>query len=104
MSTSKQGLSVAIVGATGMVGQVMCRVLGQRRFAIGKLKALASERSSGLTVRCDGATVEVEPLSEDSFAGVDLALFSAGADISLMYAPIAVEAGAVVIDNSSAWR
>src|SRR2546423_630302 len=104
MSTSKQGLSVAIVGATGMVGQEMCRVLGQRKFPVGKLKALASERSVGLTVQCNGDRVEVESLQEDSFEGVDLALFSAGADVSLMYAPAAVESGAIVIDNSSAWR
>jgi aspartate-semialdehyde dehydrogenase len=104
MSISNQGLSIAIVGATGMVGQEMCRVLGQRKFPIGKLKALASERSAGLTVRCNGATVEVETLDEESFDGVDLALFSAGADVSLMYAPAAVESGAIVIDNSSAWR
>jgi aspartate-semialdehyde dehydrogenase len=104
MSNSNQGLSVAIVGATGMVGQEMCRVLGQRKFPVGKLKALASERSNGLSVRCNGVAVEVETLHEDSFDGVDLALFSAGADVSLMYAPLAVESGAIVIDNSSAWR
>jgi aspartate-semialdehyde dehydrogenase len=104
MSNSDQGLSVAIVGATGMVGQEMCRVLGQRKFPVGKLKALASERSNGLSVRCNGVAVEVETLHEDSFDGVDLALFSAGADVSLMYAPLAVESGAIVIDNSSAWR
>src|SRR5207245_1766234 len=104
MSNSNQGLSVAIVGATGVVGQEMCRVLGQRKFPVGKLKALASERSNGLSVRCNGVAVQVETLHEDSFDGVDLALFSAGADVSLMYAPLAVESGAIVIDNSSAWR
>ena len=104
MSKSTVGLSVAIVGATGMVGQEMLRVLGQRRFPIRKLKALASERSAGMTVRCNGATVPVETLDDDSFEGVDLALFSAGADVSLIYAPAAVEAGALVIDNSTAWR
>jgi aspartate-semialdehyde dehydrogenase len=104
MSTSNRGLSVAVVGATGMVGQEMFRVLAQRKFPVAKLKALASERSTGLTVRCNGATVEVEALDEDSFRGVDLALFSAGADVSLIYAPLAAEAGTLVIDNSSAWR
>src|SRR5438105_5239262 len=104
MSYSNQGLSVAIVGATGMVGQEMCRVLGQRKFPVGKLKALASERSAGLTVRCNGDVVEVETLDDNSFDGVDLALFSAGADVSLIYAPAAVESGALVVDNSSAWR
>jgi aspartate-semialdehyde dehydrogenase len=104
MSMSNQGLSVAVVGATGMVGQEMLRVLAQRKFPIGKLKALASERSVGLTVRCNGEAVQVETLDDDSFAGVDLALFSAGADVSLIYAPAAVESGALVIDNSTAWR
>jgi aspartate-semialdehyde dehydrogenase len=104
MSTSNRGLSVAVVGATGVVGQEMFRVLAQRKFPVAKLKALASERSTGLTVRCNGITVEVEALDEDSFRGVDLALFSAGADVSLIYAPVAAEAGALVIDNSSAWR
>jgi aspartate-semialdehyde dehydrogenase len=104
MSTSNRGLSVAVVGATGMVGQEMFRVLAQRKFPVAKLKALASERSTGLTVRRNGTTVEVEALDEDSFRGVDLALFSAGADVSLIYAPLAAEAGALVIDNSSAWR
>jgi aspartate-semialdehyde dehydrogenase len=104
MSNSKQALSVAIVGVTGMVGQELCRVLAQRTFPVGKLKALASDRSAGLSVRCNGETVEVEALRENSFEGVDIALFSAGADVSLMYAPVAVEAGALVIDNSSAWR
>jgi aspartate-semialdehyde dehydrogenase len=95
---------VAVVGATGVVGQEMLRVLAQRRFPVGSVKALASERSAGQEVRFDGSTVSVEALAEDAFEGVDLALFTAGADVSLMYAPIAVEAGAVVVDNSSAWR
>ena len=103
MSTSRQ-LNVAVVGATGVVGQEMFRVLSQRKFPIGKLKALASERSAGMQVRCNGFTVPVEALDEHSFDGVDLALFSAGSDVSLMFAPLAVEAGALVIDNSAAWR
>jgi aspartate-semialdehyde dehydrogenase len=97
-------LNVAVVGATGVVGREMLRVLEQRKFPIRKLKALASERSLGLEARCNGHTVRVEALDEQSFEGVDVALFSAGADVSLMFAPIAVEAGALVIDNSSAWR
>ncbi len=104
MSGSRRALTVAVVGATGMVGQEMFRVLEQRAFPIARLRALASERSAGQTVRCDGHTAPVETLVEDSFAGVDLALFSAGADVSLRLAPAAVEAGALVIDNSSAWR
>ena len=103
MSTSRS-LNVAVVGATGMVGQVMLRVLAQRKFPVGRLKALASERSEGLEVGGNGHGVAVETLREDSFEGVDLALFSAGADVSLLYGPLAVEAGALVVDNSSAWR
>jgi aspartate-semialdehyde dehydrogenase len=103
MSTSRS-LNVAVVGATGMVGQEMLRVLAQRKFPVGRLKALASERSEGLEVGGNGHGVAVETLREDSFEGVDLALFSAGADVSLLYGPLAVEAGALVVDNSSAWR
>jgi aspartate-semialdehyde dehydrogenase len=103
MSTSRS-LNVAVVGATGMVGQEMLRVLAQRKFPVGRLKALASERSEGLEVGGNGHGVPVETLREDSFEGVDLALFSAGADVSLLYGPLAVEAGALVVDNSSAWR
>ena len=103
MSTSRQ-LNVAVVGATGVVGQEMFRVLAQRKFPIGKLKALASERSAGMEVRCNGFTVPVEVLGDHSFDGIDLALFSAGSDVSLIYAPLAVESGALVVDNSSAWR
>jgi aspartate-semialdehyde dehydrogenase len=97
-------LNVAVVGATGMVGQEMLRVLAQRSFPVGRLKALASERSQGLEVHGDGHKVAVETLREDSFEGVDLALFGTGADVSLIYGPLAVEAGALVVDNSSAWR
>ena len=87
-----------------MVGQEMFRVLAQRKFPIGNLKALASERSAGMEVRSNGWTIPVEALTETSFLGIDVALFSAGSDVSLMYAPLAVEAGALVIDNSAAWR
>lgn len=104
MSHPTRSLSVAVVGATGVVGQEMFRVLEQRAFPIGKLKALASKRSAGTRIKCDGHEVEVEELTEASFAGVDLALFSAGAGTSLQFAPIAAEAGALVVDNSSAWR
>ena len=97
-------LTVAVVGATGVVGREMFRVLEQRAFPCAKLKALASERSVGLELTCDGERVPVEPLDDNAFQGVDLALFSAGADVSLIHAPIAVEAGALVVDNSSAWR
>ena len=104
MSSSNRALNVAVVGATGMVGQEMFRVLAQRKFPVSRLKALASERSAGLEVRSNGDSIPVEALNEDSFKGVDLALFSAGSDVSLLYAPAAVEAGALVVDNSAAWR
>jgi len=101
--TSKR-LNVAVVGVTGIVGQEMLKVLAQRGFPAERVLALASERSKGMTVPYNGSRLTVEPLHEDSFKGVDIALFAASSDIALMYAPIAVEAGAIVIDNSSAWR
>ena len=103
MPTSKR-LNVAVVGATGMVGQEMLKVLSQRGFPTERVVALASERSKGITVAYNGSHLPVESLQEDSFKGIDIALFAASSDISLMYAPLAVEAGAIVIDNSSAWR
>lgn len=96
--------SVAVAGATGAVGEEMIKTLEGRKFPIGELKALASERSKGKKVRCNGTEVTVEVLGEDSFLGVDIALFSAGGDRSLKFAPAAAKAGAVVIDNSSAFR
>ncbi len=104
MSSPDRGLNVAVVGATGMVGQEMLRVLKQRKFPVARLKALASERSAGTDVAWNGGSVPVEVLGEGSFAGVDVALFSAGAGVSRTYAPVAAAAGALVIDNSSAWR
>ncbi|TMC08876.1 MAG: aspartate-semialdehyde dehydrogenase [Chloroflexi bacterium] len=104
MLSPDRRLHVAVVGATGMVGQEMFRVLRQRKFPVGKLKPLASERSAGTEVAWNGGTVPVEVLDERSFAGVDVALFSAGAGASRALAPAAVAAGALVIDNSSAWR
>jgi aspartate-semialdehyde dehydrogenase len=101
--TSKR-LNVAVVGVTGIVGQEMLKVLAQRGFPAERVVALASERSKGLTVAYNGSRLTVEPLHEGSFKGVDIALFAASSDIALIYAPIAVEAGAIVIDNSSAWR
>jgi len=87
-----------------MVGQETLRILAQRNFPAEKVIALASERSAGLTVAYNGSQLQVQPISEDAFNGIDLALFAASADIALMYAPIAAEKGALVIDNSSAWR
>ena len=103
MPTSKR-LNVAVVGATGMVGQELLKVLSQRSFPAERVIPVASERSKGLTVQYNGSRLDVLPLREDSFQGVDIALFAASNDIGLMYAPIAVESGAIVIDNSSAWR
>jgi aspartate-semialdehyde dehydrogenase len=95
---------VAVVGATGAVGQEMVRVLEKRNFPVADLIPLASERSRGKKVSFRGEQVAVRVLGEDSFHGVDLALFSAGGGTSRKYAPVAVQAGAVVVDNSSAFR
>ena len=96
--------TVAIVGATGAVGVEMIKVLERRRFPVGKLVLLASARSVGKTLPFNGQPVAVQELTEDSFAGVDIALFSAGGGISKQFAPAAVKAGAVVVDNSSHFR
>jgi aspartate-semialdehyde dehydrogenase len=96
--------TVAVVGATGAVGTEMIDILQERKFPVGELRPLASTRSAGGTLSFHEQDVAVQELTEQSFAGVDLALFSAGADLSRKFAPIAVQAGAVVIDNSSAWR
>ena len=95
---------VAILGATGLVGQTMAAVLVERGFPIEELRLLASARSDGDTVSWRDRTLVVTEASDRSFDGIDVALFSAGADISHHFAPIAAAAGAVVIDNSSAWR
>jgi aspartate-semialdehyde dehydrogenase len=99
-----KNLHVAIVGATGAVGIEMMRTLEKRNFPVGKLTLLASARSAGKTLPFRGEEVLVQELTEQSFAGVDVALFSAGGGISKTYAPHAVAAGAVVVDNSSAFR
>ena len=95
---------VAIVGATGAVGVEMLLCLEQRNFPLGKLKLLASARSAGKRVKFRGEDVVVEELTHDSFKDVDIALFSAGGGISKEFGPSAAAAGAVVIDNSSAFR
>jgi aspartate-semialdehyde dehydrogenase len=95
---------VAVVGATGAVGQQMVACLEERRFPVDRLLPLASERSIGKKVTFLGKEIPVEVLNEDSFAGIEVALFSAGGGISKQYGPIAARAGAVVVDNSSAWR
>jgi aspartate-semialdehyde dehydrogenase len=95
---------VAIAGVTGAVGAEFIATMDRRGFRVGKLKALASARSAGKTLPFRGQDIVIEELTENSFAGVDIALFSAGGGISRKYAPVAVKAGAVVIDNSSAFR
>ncbi|MDP2045597.1 MAG: aspartate-semialdehyde dehydrogenase, partial [Deltaproteobacteria bacterium] len=95
---------VAVVGATGAVGQQMVACLEERNFPVSRLVPLASERSLGKKVTFLGKEIPVEVLNEDSFDGVEIALFSAGGGISKEYGPIAARAGAVVVDNSSAWR
>jgi len=96
--------NVAIVGATGAVGAQMIECLEEREFPVGTMRFLASSRSAGQTLEFQGRAVEVEELTHDSFAGVDIALFSAGGARSLEFCPSAAKAGAVCIDNSSAWR
>ncbi|MDB6076919.1 MAG: aspartate-semialdehyde dehydrogenase [Akkermansiaceae bacterium] len=95
---------VAIVGATGAVGEEMLLCLDQRNFPVGKLTLLASARSAGKIIPFRGQDIVVQELTHDSFAGVDIALFSAGGGISKDFGPSAAAAGAVVIDNSSAFR
>jgi aspartate-semialdehyde dehydrogenase len=95
---------VAIVGATGAVGTELIHCLEQRRFALSQLRLFASERSAGRKISYNGTTLPVEPLTEAGLSSTDIALFSAGASRSRQFAPAAVRGGAVVIDNSSAFR
>jgi aspartate-semialdehyde dehydrogenase len=95
---------VAIAGVTGAVGAEFIATMNKRGFPVGRLKALASARSAGKTVHFRGEALVIEELDEHSFEGVDIALFSAGGAVSRRFSPIAVKAGAVVIDNSSAFR
>jgi aspartate-semialdehyde dehydrogenase len=96
--------SVAVVGATGAVGVELLRCLERRRFPLSQLRLFASSRSAGKTLDFNGVPLPVEELTEASFAGTDIALFSAGSATSKHFAPIAVREGAVVVDNSSAFR
>jgi aspartate-semialdehyde dehydrogenase len=102
--TQSNPLTVAVVGATGVVGRTMVAVLVERGFPIGELRLLASGRSAGRTVKVEGRTIEIREAVPEAFDGVDIAMFSAGADISRDLAPQAAASGATVIDNSSAWR
>lgn len=100
----KKYYNVAVVGATGAVGREMVKTVEQREFPAAQLKPLASERSLGRSVEFHGEEIPVDVLNKNSFNGLDLALFSAGAGPSREFAPIAAESGCVVVDNSSAWR
>mgnify|MGYP000968380783 CR=1 FL=1 len=95
---------VAIVGATGAVGAEMIRCVEERHFPVSELTLLASARSAGKTLKFKGQDIVIKELTSDSFKGIDIALFSAGGDISRNFAKAAVDAGAVVVDNSSAFR
>ncbi len=97
-------INVAIVGATGLVGRTMLRVLEEHQVQVGELRLLASKRSAGVVIHGLGRENVVQELTPESFAGMDYALFSAGGAISKIYAPIAASAGCVAIDNSSSWR
>ncbi len=104
MSKDQQKYNVAIAGATGAVGGAMLDVLKRRNFPINELRLLASKRSVGKKLSFDGKEIEVQLLTKDAFEDIDIALFSAGATRSLDFAPAAAAAGAIVIDNSSAYR
>lgn len=104
MLQRKNAYTVAVVGATGAVGTEMIQVLEERKFPVGRLCPLASARTAGATVQFREQDYEVQVLTKDSFQDVDLALFSAGSDVSKEFAPLAAKAGAVVVDNSSSWR
>jgi aspartate-semialdehyde dehydrogenase len=96
--------SVAVVGATGAVGEIMRQVLAERKFPLRTIKFLASERSAGKTVEFQGKSYTVELIRPEAFTGVDVVLSSTPALVSREYSPIAARAGAIVVDNSSAWR
>lgn len=100
----KDSYTVAVVGATGVVGREMIHILQEREFPIERLYAYASPDSAGTTLEINDSIYEVEALDEDSFEGVDIALFSAGSSVAKEYAPLAAKQGCVVIDNSSCWR
>ena len=100
----KSEYHVAVAGATGAVGNEMIRILEEQEFPVASLKLLASSRSVGKSLDFRGESLHVEELRDDSFEGVDIALFSAGASPSREFAPAAAESGCVVIDNSSGWR
>lgn len=104
MLKKKEAYIVAVVGATGAVGNEMVKTLEQRDFPVKNLRLFASERSEGKIMEFKDTEFPVETLKEKSFEGIDLALFSAGAERSKIWAPVAAKSGCVVIDNSSQWR
>ena len=97
-------INVAVAGATGVVGSQMIKCLEERNFPVKSIKFLASHRSAGRELYFKGEPVKVEELTENSFKGIDIAVFSAGAGTSMKYAPFAAKDGCIVVDNSSAWR
>jgi len=99
-----KAFNVAVVGATGAVGNEMVKILEERNFPVAKLLLLASERSLGKSLEYKGQSLPVEVLKEDSFTDVRIGLFSAGGSVSEKYAPLAARAGCVVVDNTSAFR
>lgn len=102
--TKKDKYNIAVVGATGAVGREMLSILQERDFPVNELRLIASERSEGMKIESDGKSFTVTKLDQNCFSGIDIALFSAGASRSREFAHIAVDNGAVVIDNSSAFR
>ncbi len=104
MLKKKEKYIVAVVGATGAVGNEMIKTLETRKFPVEKLRLFASERSVGKVLEFMDTEIKVEAINEDSFKGIDIALFSAGAERSKIWAPVAAKSGCIVIDNSSQWR
>src|SRR5438093_4362812 len=100
----KDKYNVAVVGATGAVGEQMREVLQERVFPVNELRLLASERSAGQSLKFQERHVRVEVLREDAFEGIDVALFSAGGAVSDKFAPLAVASGSVVVDNTARFR
>jgi aspartate-semialdehyde dehydrogenase len=100
----KDKYNVAVVGATGAVGEQMREVLEERAFPVGELRLLASERSAGQFLEFMGKNVRVDVLTEESFAGIDIGLFSAGGSVSAKFGSLAVSSGAVIVDNTSHFR
>ena len=104
MIEKKEKYNLAVAGATGAVGRKMLEILEERKFPVNRIKLLASARSAGQSLEFMGKKVSIEELRHDSFEGIDIALFSAGASVSREFAPSAVKSNCVVIDNSSAYR